>query len=526
MIDPLDFGGDRGTPEQRREGLVDSLSDAIFRVSLLPKESPYLEMAAELERRKRAAENGAESGEDASLEARVAEWVRTRIGPEHMNTRERAMRLLEEAVELAQAEGITAELVGKQAAHVFGRRAGEPAQEAAGVAVCLLGWCAATGHTFEALATAELDRIEAKPIDQIRGSLARKADADLVTCTDTGTADDQIAPEIVDAIRRMMGPDPEYFVRALNGLTPEQIAKATAHLPADVREFGARFEAMGHKDTSRGVYEKFRVERTDGTSALGGKHHGCEYFVLDTIHDPHAKPALLAYAESCEAKYPKLAEDARRMATGERILTATPNSAQPTQPAACECPARTAYGYEPSEDEIRDRIATSGGTIDEEAAACGIRLDLIRDAISASCPCRRDYADMRHFQAKFIEADQERAQLRAANTASENEIRSLADLNAQFHNEAKAAIAERDAAVMKVSELSRELGRIEGGAMRIDRAEAMKRARAAQRAWRESCQADGTPIFISGIQKMEIAIADAIERAVRETAESCAELAR
>jgi hypothetical protein len=62
MIDPLDFGGDRGTPEQRREGLVDSLSDAIFRVSLLPKESPYLEMAAELERRKRAAENGRTSG--------------------------------------------------------------------------------------------------------------------------------------------------------------------------------------------------------------------------------------------------------------------------------------------------------------------------------------------------------------------------------------------------------------------------------------------------------------------------------
>jgi hypothetical protein len=102
----------------------------------------------------------------------------------------------------------------------------------------------------------------------------------------------------------------------------------------------------------------------------------------------------------------------------------------------------------------------------------------------------------------------------------------LADVVAAILAKRDQLRAERDAAVMKVSELSRELGRIEGGAMRIDRAEAMKRARAAQRAWRESCQADGTPIFISGIQKMEIAIADAIERAVRETAESCAELAR
>lgn len=115
-----------------------------------------------------------------TLEGRVAEWVHTRIGPEHMHPRERAMRLLEEAVELAQAEGITPDQARAQMAHVYQRAAGEPAQEAAGVAVCLLGWCAATGHRLDALALAEIERIEAKPIEQIRGSLARKADADLV----------------------------------------------------------------------------------------------------------------------------------------------------------------------------------------------------------------------------------------------------------------------------------------------------------------------------------------------------------
>ena len=38
----------------------------------------------------------------------------------------------------------------------------------------------------------------------------------------------------------------------------------------------------------RGLYEKFAVERTDGKSKIGEKHEGCEYFVLDLTHDPHA----------------------------------------------------------------------------------------------------------------------------------------------------------------------------------------------------------------------------------------------
>lgn len=58
-----------------------------------------------------------------------------------------------------------------------------------------------------------------------------------------------------------------------------------------------------------GLYEKFRVERTDGTSAAGAKHDGCEYFVLDLTHDPFALPALFAYRNACRAEYPALAAD-------------------------------------------------------------------------------------------------------------------------------------------------------------------------------------------------------------------------
>lgn len=65
------------------------------------------------------------------------------------------------------------------------------------------------------------------------------------------------------------------------------------------------------KDKERGLYNKFNVTRTDGSSGPGGKHESCMYFVLDLAHDPHAMPALTAYANSCERDYPKLAWDLR-----------------------------------------------------------------------------------------------------------------------------------------------------------------------------------------------------------------------
>lgn len=54
---------------------------------------------------------------------------------------------------------------------------------------------------------------------------------------------------------------------------------------------------------------KFRVERVDGTDEPGGKHDGCDYFVLDLTHDQFAKNALAAYARACAVEYPLLAQD-------------------------------------------------------------------------------------------------------------------------------------------------------------------------------------------------------------------------
>lgn len=62
-------------------------------------------------------------------------------------------------------------------------------------------------------------------------------------------------------------------------------------------------------DTRRGLYQRYVVQRLDGSSVEGGKHHACRFYVLDASHDPFAAPALRAYAEACRAQYPALAHD-------------------------------------------------------------------------------------------------------------------------------------------------------------------------------------------------------------------------
>lgn len=63
-------------------------------------------------------------------------------------------------------------------------------------------------------------------------------------------------------------------------------------------------------DSERGLYNKFIVSRVDGSK----KHEHCDYFVLDLVHDKHARLALHAYADSCRKEYPRLAEDLTKRA--------------------------------------------------------------------------------------------------------------------------------------------------------------------------------------------------------------------
>jgi hypothetical protein len=66
-------------------------------------------------------------------------------------------------------------------------------------------------------------------------------------------------------------------------------------------------------DEDCGFYQKYTVERTDGSSRPGERHHNCVYFVLDIEHDPFAHPALEAYITACADSLPQLSSDLKAM---------------------------------------------------------------------------------------------------------------------------------------------------------------------------------------------------------------------
>jgi hypothetical protein len=76
--------------------------------------------------------------------------------------RERVTRILEEAIELAQAEGLEAEAVARLAARVYAKPPGDPKQELGGLGVCVLVYAEAAGVSADALEAGEVEAILAR----------------------------------------------------------------------------------------------------------------------------------------------------------------------------------------------------------------------------------------------------------------------------------------------------------------------------------------------------------------------------
>lgn len=104
-------------------------------------------------------------------------------------------------------------------------------------------------------------------------------------------------------------------IRALRRVEAERDALAAE--VARLREGNSRVQpeaqrvvqAADRASFDVGLYAKFRIERTDGSSRPGGKHEHCRYFVLDFDHDVYAAIAARAYAAACQARFPELATD-------------------------------------------------------------------------------------------------------------------------------------------------------------------------------------------------------------------------
>ena len=113
-------------------------------------------------------------GVETSFQARVQPWLIECFGPMIAGDREeRNHRFLEEALELVQSTGCTADDAHQLVDYVFGRPVGEKAQEAGGVMVTLAALCLANGLDMHACGETELARIWTK-VEVIRAKQATR----------------------------------------------------------------------------------------------------------------------------------------------------------------------------------------------------------------------------------------------------------------------------------------------------------------------------------------------------------------
>lgn len=94
-----------------------------------------------------------------SYQARVEQWLEACFPPHVRSDRhERTHRFLEEALELAQANGCSRSDAMVLVDYVFNRAKGEPDQEVGGVMVTLASLCSATGLNMDEAGDRELAR--------------------------------------------------------------------------------------------------------------------------------------------------------------------------------------------------------------------------------------------------------------------------------------------------------------------------------------------------------------------------------
>jgi len=111
------------------------------------------------------------------LQANLAEWLIEALGKETlMSPQDRAIRVLEEAIELAQAVGIPESKAAELLRYVYARPVGEPTQEIAGVINAALLTAHGLGFNGLMLAENELHRAR-RDIDLIRHKNLSKVQA-------------------------------------------------------------------------------------------------------------------------------------------------------------------------------------------------------------------------------------------------------------------------------------------------------------------------------------------------------------
>lgn len=111
----------------------------------------------------------------------VYEWALRAFGKEHVyNQRTRALRVLEEAVELAQCCGVPREKALELILIVYKRPIGELKQELGGVLTTVNIFCIANGLDPDEVFEDEVSRVLAKPVEHFTKRNQDKVDMGLI----------------------------------------------------------------------------------------------------------------------------------------------------------------------------------------------------------------------------------------------------------------------------------------------------------------------------------------------------------
>lgn len=192
----------------------------------------------------------------------------------------------------------------------------------------------------------------------------------------------------------------------------------------------------------RGLHAKFFVARTDGSSEPGGKHHECDYFVLDMVHDKHAKAAIAAYAADCRQDHPALAADLTARWLSDYRPAAEPASAGDPLNAMQEALSLL------DSDEIHD-VSTKAITRALEIVGCARHR--LRDALANQHP-GDSYMALRKL---LDDRDQRIAELEAAQGLDWHQ-KSDEIIAALDRNEYPSHPASNDSIVGRIDEMAKQ----------------------------------------------------------------------
>jgi len=111
----------------------------------------------------------------------ITEWIQRTFGEASLSANERALRFLEESLELVQAAGLPIEKARELLEYVYSRPAGIIGQEAGGVGIALLALCEKFGVSAEEEEDLEVERVTTLEPDYFRKRQVIKVEAGIGT---------------------------------------------------------------------------------------------------------------------------------------------------------------------------------------------------------------------------------------------------------------------------------------------------------------------------------------------------------